>query len=235
MPHKVFLKSHNKKHNDLKQLPSDLVKAFDSIVAWLGRDNDLTASDKANLADTVSRATKAFMEMTLTRSEIGKQLREEILCVGFPMDRSNEDEHAGIQLEGPILMTSFCPHHLQLVVATAFVAYVPSKTGHVLGLSKIPRLAQLLAKRPVLQEQLTCDIADTLYYQKSVDSSISFPAIETSGSAVLVTGKHACVSCRGVKSQNLTTSVEVRGIFTDKEMEDKFYQMITLTRGSEVK
>ena len=232
MPHKIVLNSKSSKHSDVSKLPKELYEAYKLILTWIGRDNDLTKSDLANYEDTAARATKALMEMIKTRTEITDSLKD-ILSVGFPLDKDNSDKHAGIQLEGPILLHSFCPHHLALVTYTCWMAYLPSKSGHVLGLSKLPRLAKLVAKRPVLQEQLAADLADILYYYPSLTEK--FPAIESEGSAIMLTGKHACVSCRGVESQNLTTSTELRGAFFSPEMETKFYQMINATRNSEIK
>jgi GTP cyclohydrolase I len=230
MPHKIIPKAVNEKHNiETCNLPGPLLVAFQNILDHLSRHNDLSESDKSNYADTVVRSTKAFMDLTKTRTEICTDLVE-ILSTGFPL--TDVTANIGMQTHGPIHLYSFCPHHLLAVKYSAYIAYIP-RADHILGLSKITRLAQALASRPVLQEQLSEDIADVLFYQESTNPNIHYlPAIETKGSAVLLTGHHSCISCRGVKSENLVTQSSLRGAFWELDMEQKFHAMITATRAA---
>jgi GTP cyclohydrolase I len=230
MSHKIVPQAVNQKHDEATcGLPQPLLNAFKGILEHLGRHNDLSVSDKANYADTVVRATKAFMDLTKTRTEICTEL-EDILSTGFPLN--DIETKLGMQTHGPIHLYSFCPHHLLAVKYSAYIAYVP-KADHILGLSKITRLAQTLASRPVLQEQLAEDIADVLYYQPAANPELHYlPAIESGGAAVLLTGHHSCISCRGVKSENLVTQSALRGKFWDLDMEQKFYAMVTATRAA---
>jgi GTP cyclohydrolase I len=97
-----------------------------------------------------------------------------------------------------------CPHHLLPVVYRISLAYIP--TEKVLGLSKLSRLARLVARGPRLQEDLTHELADILHDQ-----------LQSQGSAVYIEGLHMCMAARGVHAHEarLVTS-GVRGIFLDK-------------------
>jgi GTP cyclohydrolase I len=97
-----------------------------------------------------------------------------------------------------------CPHHLLPVIYRISMAYIP--TEKVLGLSKLSRLARLIARGPRLQEDLTHELADILFEQ-----------VESQGSAVYIEGLHMCMAARGVGAHEarLVTS-GVRGVFLEK-------------------
>ena len=201
-----------------------LEEAFDTIVEFMGRDGDLTPADRANYADTPARAARALAEMTLTRTDIIRTVNG-LIERSFPMEQS--DEAPGLITQGPIDLVSLCPHHLLTVEIKAYVAYLPSQGGRVLGLSKLARLAVELSKRPVLQEQLANDIADVLYKRDSSD----WPGFDSDGAAVLLVGRHNCMCSRGIKSNALTTVSVMRGVFmTDSSFEGKFWQYVNACR-----
>ena len=118
---------------------------------------------------------------------------------------------------------SHCEHHLALMYnMTAVIAYVPVEVENgkyqVIGLSKIPRIAELCAKRLQLQEKLADDIADCI-------------SIATGSKDVYVnlTADHACVSARGAKNDGVTDVTSLRGKFYDnnilrEEVENKVLQ-----------
>lgn len=228
----IVAQSHvNDKHDPASSmLNEDLLKGFSHIMAYLGRNGDLTESEKANFADTAVRAAKAFAGQTATRSEIKEQLHD-ILSTGFP--REDSAHPPGIVTQGPISVHSYCPHHLLPVEYQAYVAYIPGATGNVLGLSKLARITILLGRRPVLQEQLAADIANVLCVAPT--SADHFPGIDSAGSAVLLTGKHSCMTCRGVHSDALTSVSELRGKFYEEGFEQKFYQAIDAINSSSLR
>jgi GTP cyclohydrolase I len=88
-----------------------------------------------------------------------------------------------------IRFTSVCEHHLLPFVGTCTVGYTPN--GRVVGLSKIPRLIECLARRPQLQEQLTRQIADVM-----------FETLRPDGVGVCIRAHHSCMGCRGVRQQD---------------------------------
>jgi GTP cyclohydrolase I len=97
----------------------------------------------------------------------------------------------------------------------AHVAYLPN--GKVIGLSKIPRIVDMFAKRLQVQERMTNEIAE------AVDK-----AIDAAGVMVVVEGQHSCASLRGVKKHgvNMITTAK-RGVFaSDKDLRDEFYRLI---------
>ncbi len=156
----VTPKHTNDKHSNDSD---ELVKAYQIILNYATDNMQVSDSELDNFADTPVRAAKAFKEMIVPKKVIIQELND-ILATGFPLEDS--DEHTGIITQGPINVYSLCPHHLIFVKYEAMIAYKPIKGGTVLGLSKLARLAKLLGKRPVLQEQLTRDIADALHWHE---------------------------------------------------------------------
>lgn len=110
---------------------------------------------------------------------------------------------------------SICEHHFLPMRGMAFVAYLPHKK--LLGLSKIPRLVEHLARRPQLQERLTAQIADHISFH-----------LETEHVAVSLTGEHFCVMARGVEDVHSQTVTHVlRGDFRHKEtLRREFFEAI---------
>jgi GTP cyclohydrolase I len=102
-----------------------------------------------------------------------------------------------------IPFASLCEHHLVPFIGRAHVAYVPSKSGAITGLSKLARLVDGYARRLQVQEQLTTEIADALER-----------ALGPRGTLVVLEAEHLCMSMRGVrKPGTLTVTSAVRGLF----------------------
>jgi GTP cyclohydrolase IA len=109
-----------------------------------------------------------------------------------------------------------CPHHLLPVVYRISLAYIP--TRKVLGLSKLSRLARMMARGPRLQEDLTHELAVILHEQ-----------LDSQGSAVYIEGLHMCMASRGVGAHEarLVTSA-VRGVFLEQlATRDEFIKLVT--------
>lgn len=203
--------------------PTKLEHSLKGLVDFFNRDGDMTKAELENMKDTAKRVAKAWRETTMTITEIKKELKE-IIKTSFPIDNSE----SGMVTQGPIVIHSYCPHHLLPVTYECFVAYVPKKGGNVVGLSKIARAAMILGKRPVLHESLVKDIADVFYKSKTL------PFLPTAGSIVSLTGLHMCMTCRGIQSAALTTITEPRGSFWKGDMESKFNQSINNIRSSKL-
>ncbi|MBE3593303.1 MAG: GTP cyclohydrolase I FolE [Thermoanaerobacter sp.] len=117
-----------------------------------------------------------------------------------------EDEHQEIILVKDIPLYSMCEHHLLPFIGVAHVAYLPRK-GKILGLSKLARIVDILAKRPQLQERLTSEIADTI-----------MEAVNPLGVAVVIEAEHLCMTMRGIKKPGAkTVTSALRGIFRTDE------------------
>jgi GTP cyclohydrolase I len=82
---------------------------------------------------------------------------------------------------------SLCEHHLLPMKGVAHIAYIP-KDGRIVGLSKLARVADLMAKKPQIQERLTTEIADLLYEE-----------LRATGVMVVIEAEHMCVEMRGIK------------------------------------
>jgi GTP cyclohydrolase I len=110
---------------------------------------------------------------------------------------------------------SLCEHHLLPFIGTAHVAYVP--TDHVIGLSKIPRIVDLFARRLQIQERMTRQIADFIE-----------AAIHPQGVAVVVDALHLCAMMRGVKKANsrMVTSAMCGSFKANPETRGEFLDLI---------
>jgi len=103
-----------------------------------------------------------------------------------------------------IRFESFCEHHLLPFVGEAHVAYLPN--GKVVGLSKIPRVIEVLSKRPQMQERLTEELAELL--MKELDAK---------GVAVVIEASHSCMTVRGVHKPNSSfVTSAMRGAFKER-------------------
>jgi GTP cyclohydrolase I len=155
-----------------------------------------------NFIDTPERVARAYSEMFSGMMENGKAVKE-ILSKTFP---SKSSEMVTV---GPIRVWSVCPHHLLGVDLKVWVAYIPNKK--VLGLSKLARLAEIVAKKPALQEDTTIEIAQLL--QKG---------LKPKGAACYIRGRHLCMEMRGVKKEALTTTTSLQGVFFKPEVRAEF-------------
>jgi len=115
---------------------------------------------------------------------------------------------------------SMCEHHLLPFFGKAHVAYVPN--GKVIGLSKIPRLVDVFARRLQVQERLTTDIAD------AIDQ-----AIRPQGVAVILEAQHLCMMMRGVEKQHsATVTSAMRGVFkTQQQTRSEFLSLVRKAEG----
>jgi GTP cyclohydrolase I len=113
---------------------------------------------------------------------------------------------------------SMCEHHLLPFFGKAHVAYVPN--GKVIGLSKIPRLVDVFARRLQVQERLTTEVAD------AIDG-----AIHPQGVAVILEAQHLCMMMRGVEKQHsATVTSAMRGVFkTQQQTRNEFLSLVRKT------
>jgi len=119
-----------------------------------------------------------------------------------PMFDENHDE---IILVKDIPFYSTCEHHLVPFVGKAHIAYAPNKSGKIIGLSKLTRVLEIVARRPQVQERLTTIVADSIMEK-----------LEPRGVIVIVEAEHLCMSMRGVKKPNtVTVTSAIRGLFKD--------------------
>jgi len=176
-------------------------QAITKVLELIGED-----PKREGLLKTPSRVAKAFKFLT----EGYEQNPEEILNQAL-FTTSNDE----MVLVRDIEFYSMCEHHMLPIIGRAHVAYIPD--GKVVGLSKIPRIVNVFARRLQIQEQMTEQIADAI--SKSINPK---------GVAVVLHARHMCMEMRGVEKVNSTTvSSALRGLFkSDERTRSEFYNLI---------
>jgi GTP cyclohydrolase I len=130
------------------------------------------------------------------------------------------EEHASMILVRDIEMYSLCEHHLLPFYGQAHVAYVPD--GRIVGLSKLPRIVEVFARRLQVQERLTDQIADAV-----------MEVLSPLGVGVVIEAAHLCMMMRGVEKQNSrTVTSALRGIFRDDpKTREEFLGLVSGRKG----
>lgn len=181
------------------QLLSTAYKLVESVYAHSYAHSQ---AEVDNLEGSGIRAAQAIQQMLSPDMEANIK---HILKKNFPVTTS-----ALVSTDSPMILftpeiraNSLCPHHFLPVQYTVFIAIkiLDGGQSYVYGLSKYTRLAQELAKRPVIQEQYTRDIVDILT-QGVLAGVIKLETATVSGAMAIVSGVHGCMSCRGVNSDS---------------------------------
>jgi GTP cyclohydrolase I len=189
------LKEHRAADGRLRGL-SRFEKGILYVLEGMRRDFGIDMTDD-NFVDTPKRFSRAMAEILSGAFETEQQVAG-ILSTAF--DGAGFDE---ILAARKIEAVSLCPHHLLPVKYEISVAYLPGN-GRVLGLSKLVRLAGVLAARPVLQETMTIDIAKALMEK-----------VQARGAAVFVKGQHSCMWARGVRQNSEVVTSACLGFFRE--------------------
>jgi GTP cyclohydrolase I len=170
------------------------------VIVALGED-----PDREGLRKTPSRVEAMYRWVTrgyqLSVSEV----------VG---DAVFEEKHASMILVRDIDLYSMCEHHLLPFFGRAHVAYIPD--GRIIGLSKLPRIVEVFARRLQVQERLTDQIADAVE-----------TVLRPRGVGVVIEAMHLCMMMRGVEKQNSkTVTSALRGLFrSDAKTRDEFLRL----------
>jgi GTP cyclohydrolase I len=149
--------------------------------------------DREGIKDTPQRVAEMYAELFLGMDKDPK----EDLEVGFELG------HREMVVLKDIPFYSMCEHHLLPFFGVAHVGYIPNEEGRIVGISKLARVVETIARRPQVQERMTTEIAD------AIDEGIK-PA----GVAVVIQAEHLCMTMRGIKKpgSNVITSA-IRGAF----------------------
>jgi len=164
--------------------------------------------ENEHVRDTPRRVAAAYQEMC-------KSLDNEI-----PPITTFNTENDEMVIEDNVRFVSVCPHHLLPYYGKAHVGYIPD--NQCIGLSKIPRLVRYFASQPIIQEDLTTKIAN------SIDDLLS-PV----GVAVVLSATHSCMTVRGVRShETYTHTSSMKGCFLDpdKQARQEFFSIINASR-----
>ncbi|TDQ31505.1 GTP cyclohydrolase I [Zeaxanthinibacter enoshimensis] len=183
------------------ELTNEVRSHFQQIITDLGED-----VDREGLIKTPERAAKAMMFLT----QGYKQDAEEILRSA--MFAEDYDDMVIIK---DIELYSLCEHHMLPFFGKAHIAYIPN--GHIVGLSKVPRIVDVFARRLQVQERLTHDILECINN-----------TLQPKGVAVVIEASHMCMMMRGVQKQNsVTTTSGFRGQFQKIETRNEFLKLIS--------
>src|SRR5580765_7234615 len=176
----------------------DLVR---QLLAALGED-----PEREGLRDTPRRVDKSLSFLTSGyRANVDDIVNGALFTVDY-----NE-----MVMVRDIDMYSLCEHHLLPFFGKCHVAYIPD--GRVIGLSKIPRIVDVFARRLQVQERLTTQIAETLEAK-----------LQPLGVAVVIEATHLCMAMRGIEKQNsVTVTSAMRGVFHgDARTRSEFLELI---------
>lgn len=174
---------------------------YSDILAQLGED-----PQREGLLKTPERVAKALQFLTH-----GYDLKPGEILEGAMF----KEEYSQMVVVKDIEVFSMCEHHLLPFFGKAHVAYIPN--GHIVGLSKIPRVVDAYARRLQVQERLTNEIRDCI--QKTLNPL---------GVAVVIECKHLCMSMRGIQKQNaVTTTSAFTGEFIQEKTRAEFLRLIT--------
>ena len=195
---------------DLIETPSLTSASFDELaremLVRLGEQ-----PDREGLAKTPERYTQALQYLTKGYREDPEQILKGAL---FSVDY---DEMVIVK---DIEMFSLCEHHVLPFFGKVHVAYIPK--GKVIGLSKVPRLVEVFARRLQVQERLTVQIAETI--QKT---------IQPLGVGVVIEARHLCMMMRGVEKQHsATVTSSMLGAFRAQQTRQEFLSLIHAKNGN---
>jgi GTP cyclohydrolase I len=161
--------------------------------------------NREGLVKTPKRVARAFEEICSGYFKDPKEVLNDALF------ESTNNEMVVVR---DIEFYSMCEHHILPFFGRVHVAYIPDKK--VVGLSKIPRMVEVFARRLQIQEQLTEQIADAI-----------MDVVKPKGVGVVIHARHMCMEMRGVKSKySYTSSSALRGIFLEEKTREEFFNII---------
>ncbi len=183
------------------EVTDEIKQNFKSIIESLGED-----VKRDGLLMTPERASKAMQFLTS-----GYQMNAEEVLKSALFD----EDYSEMVIIKDIELYSLCEHHMLPFFGKAHIAYIPN--GKIVGLSKIPRVVDIFARRLQVQERLTDQIVTTIN-----------KVLKPQGVAVVIEASHMCMMMRGVQKQNsVTTTSGFRGAFENIETRTEFLKLIS--------
>ncbi len=181
---------------------SRIEAAVNSIIEAIGED-----PKREGLLDTPKRVAEMYAELFMG---INTDPAAELM-VGYQMG------HREMVIVKDIPFYSMCEHHLLPFYGVAHVGFIPDVNGRIVGISKLARVVEIIARRPQIQERMTTEIADAI-----------MDGLNPSGVAVVVQAEHLCMIMRGIKKPGsaIITSA-IRGAFrSHAESRAEFFSLI---------
>ena len=181
-------------------LTEELKENITNVINLLGED-----TDREGLVKTPERAAKAMKFLTSGYSMDPKEILEGAMF---------KEDYKEMVIIKDIELYSLCEHHMLPFFGKAHIAYIPN--GHIVGLSKIPRVVDVFARRLQVQERLTEQILECIN-----------DTLKPQGVAVVIEASHMCMMMRGVQKQNSTTTTSgFRGAFKESNTRNEFLKLI---------
>lgn len=161
--------------------------------------------EREGLLKTPERIAKAMLFLTHGYSQDAKKILSSAMF---------KEDYSQMVIVKDIEVYSMCEHHMLPFFGKAHVAYVPN--GYVVGLSKIPRIVDVFARRLQVQERLTNEIRDCIK-----------DTLNPHGVGIVIECRHLCMSMRGVQKQNsVTTTAAFTGEFLKEKTRAEFLNLI---------
>lgn len=182
------------------KITDGLKDSYHTVISELGEN-----PEREGLKKTPERAAKAMQFLTQGyHQDPAKILKSAIFREGY----------SDMVVVKDIELYSLCEHHMLPFFGKAHIAYIPD--GQIVGLSKIPRVVDVFARRLQVQERLTHDILECIN-----------KTLKPLGVAVVIEASHMCMMMRGIQKQNsVTTTSGFRGIFETVETRTEFLRLI---------
>ena len=174
------------------------------ILELIGED-----PDREGLIKTPERVAKSLRFLTKGYREDPEELLRSAMF---------REEYRQMVIVKDIDFFSMCEHHMLPFFGKAHVGYIPNK--YITGLSKIPRVVDVFARRLQVQERLTTQIKDCIQ-----------ATLNPLGTIVVIEAQHMCMQMRGVEKQNsLTTTSDFTGAFEEASTREEFMNLIRIHR-----
>ncbi|MCJ7759316.1 MAG: GTP cyclohydrolase I FolE [Gillisia sp.] len=184
-----------------REVTEELTENFKNIISRLGEDIQREGIEK-----TPERAAKSMQFLMKGYSENPEQIMRDA------MFSENYEEMVIVK---DIELYSLCEHHMLPFFGKAHIGYIPN--GKIVGLSKLPRVVDVFARRMQVQERLTIDILECIN-----------STLQPKGVAVVIEAQHMCMMMRGVQKQNsVTTTSGFRGQLQKSETRNEFLKLIS--------
>ncbi len=179
----------------------ELKENYSNIITGLGED-----VTREGIVKTPERASKAMQFLTQGYDQDPAEILKGAMF---------KEDYSDMVIIKDIELYSLCEHHILPFFGKAHIAYIPD--GQIVGLSKIPRVVDVFARRLQVQERLTHDILECIN-----------TTLKPKGVAVVIEASHMCMMMRGVQKQNsVTTTSGFRGQFEKIETRNEFLKLIS--------
>lgn len=183
-----------------EQTTDFLKESYNDIIAAIGED-----TKREGMVKTPERAAKAIQFLTQGYEQDAAQILKSAMF---------KEEYDNMVIVKDIELYSMCEHHMLPFFGKAHIAYIPN--GYIVGLSKLPRIVDVFARRLQVQERLTKEILDCIN-----------DTLKPKGVAIVIEASHMCMMMRGVQKQNsMTTTSGFRGAFEKIETRNEFLKLI---------